>query len=166
MRVESFTSITHNYFRQKSVTQKNQASPTPQEEAGQHAPQTDTVKLRNRDQEVRRHEQAHLSAAGGLATGGANFSYQTGPDGKRYAVGGEVNIDTSPVSGDPNATIRKAQQIRRAALAPADPSSQDRAVAASASVMEMKARRDLQEKNEEESPESSIPPTRTIDLFI
>ena len=74
--------------------------------------------------------QAHMAAAGGNARGGPSYEYQTGPDGKRYAVGGEVSIDASAVSGDPKATIRKAQQVCRAALEPGDPSGQDRSVAA------------------------------------
>jgi hypothetical protein len=56
-----------------------------------------------------------------------------------YAVGGEVQIDTSP-AGSPEATIRKMQQIRRAALAPSQPSGTDRAVAAQASQIETQAR--------------------------
>ncbi len=99
--------------------------------------------LSRRDVEVRRHEQAHKSAAGSHATGGPSFEYQTGPDGQRYAVGGEVGIDTSPVGGDPAATIRKMQQIRAAALAPAKPSSQDRRVAAETSRAEQDARAEL-----------------------
>jgi hypothetical protein len=94
--------------------------------------------LRKRDAEVRAHEMAHVAAAGGLA-GAPTFSYQTGPDGKRYAVGGSVSIDTSG-GADPEETIAKAQRIRAAALAPADPSGQDRAVAAKAAQMESSAR--------------------------
>lgn len=96
-------------------------------------------KLKARDREVRAHEMAHLAAAGGLATSGASFSYQRGPDGVSYAVGGEVKIDTSSGS-NPEETLRKAQIIRAAALAPAEPSGQDRAVAAKASQMEAQAR--------------------------
>jgi hypothetical protein len=48
------------------------------------------------------------------------------PDGCDYALGGEVAIDTSAIAGDPEATLRKMEQIRRAALAPANPSGQDR----------------------------------------
>jgi hypothetical protein len=96
--------------------------------------------LEKRDQEVRAHEQAHVMAGGNLVRGGASYSYKTGPDGKRYIVNGEVSIDSSPVEGDPEATIRKAEQIRRAALAPADPSAQDRHVAAEASNMAAQAR--------------------------
>ena len=70
--------------------------------------QKEVDQLKARDQEVRVHEAAHLAAAGGFAQGGASYSYQTGPDGRRYAVGGEVSINTSAVPGDPEATIRKA----------------------------------------------------------
>ena len=130
----------------------------------------EVAKLRSRDAEVRAHEQAHAAAAGGVAKGGPSFTYQRGPDGKLYAVGGEVNIDTSSIPGNPEATIRKARQIRAAALAPADPSSQDRAVAASATAMEIKAKQELQEETREQSSEKTEdppPPTSPhIDLFV
>ena len=99
--------------------------------------------LKKRDREVRAHEAAHKAAAGGLAKGGASFSYTRGPDGKLYAIGGEVSIDTSPVAGNPQATLQKANQIRAAALAPAQPSAQDRAVAAEAGIMAAEARAEL-----------------------
>jgi hypothetical protein len=98
--------------------------------------------LKARDAEVRAHEQAHIAAAGGIAVSGPTYTYQTGPDGQKYAIGGEVNIDMSPES-EPEATIRKMQQVRRAALAPADPSPQDRAVASAASQIEAQARQEL-----------------------
>lgn len=115
--------------------------------------QSEIQALKDRDREVRIHEQAHLSAAGGIAVSGAQFSFTTGPDGQRYAIGGEVNIDTSPVSGDPEATLRKADAIRRAALAPAQPSSQDFSVASSAASMANNARIELlrQQQNTQES---------------
>ncbi len=127
----------------------NNATVTNKQPAPQLSPQEQqqVLELKRRDSEVKAHEQAHLSAAGDLAQGGASFDYETGPDGKRYAVGGEVNIDTSTVSGDPQATLRKAQQIRRAATAPADPSAQDRSVAAEASRMEAQARIEIADKN-------------------
>ncbi len=96
--------------------------------------------LQQRDREVRAHEQAHMAAAGGLARGGASFSFVSGPDGRRYAIGGEISIDTSPVSGDPAATLLKAARIRQAALAPAQPSSQDMQVASRAAQMAQEAR--------------------------
>lgn len=103
--------------------------------------------LKARDSEVRAHEQAHLAAAGGLATSGASFQYVTGPDGQRYATGGEVGIDVSPVPNDPQATLLKAETIRRAALAPAQPSGQDLSVASKAAAMANKASAELLLKN-------------------
>ncbi len=111
--------------------------------------------LKSRDREVRQHEQAHMAAAGPYANGGPSFEYTRGPDGKRYAVGGEVQIDTSRES-EPEATIRKAQQIYRAALAPADPSSQDRSVASQAKKMEMEARSELSKQQAEEGNSSEV----------
>lgn len=105
--------------------------------------QKQTEILKARDREVRTHEQAHLSAAGGLAMGGASFEFVTGPDGQRYATGGEVSIDTSGVPGDPAATLRKAETIRRAALAPAQPSGQDYSVASKATAMANQARMEM-----------------------
>lgn len=105
--------------------------------------QLQVQRLQARNQEVRAHEQAHLNAAGGIATGGAHFTFATAPDGRRYAIGGEVNIDVSEVQGDPDATIRKAEQIRRAALAPANPSAQDQQIASRANAMANQARLEL-----------------------
>jgi hypothetical protein len=97
------------------------------------SPEAEAVvaELKARDREVKAHEQAHMAAGAGL-TGGASYSFQTGPDGQRYAVGGEVQISTGAVAGDPEATIEKAEQVRKAALAPANPSAQDLSVAAAA----------------------------------
>jgi len=95
--------------------------------------------LKKIDAQVRAHEAAHQAAAGGLARG-KSFTYTTGPDGGQYAVGGEVQIDTSPIPNNPQATITKMQQVQRAALAPADPSGQDLAVASQAASAAQKAR--------------------------
>lgn len=107
------------------------------------------AELKSRDQEVRTHEMAHMMVGGSLVRKGASYQYQTGPDGQRYAVGGEVSIDSSAVSGDPSATIRKMEQVKRAALAPAEPSSQDRAVAAAAAQTEAAARLELLQRSAE-----------------
>jgi hypothetical protein len=100
-------------------------------------------KLAQTDRKVRSHEQAHLAAAGPYARGGATYTFERGPDGRLYAVGGEVAIDTSPVAGDPEATLRKAQAIKASALAPADPSAQDRAVAAQAAQLAASAQAEI-----------------------
>jgi len=144
--------------------------------------------LKKRDAEVKAHESAHMASGGDIVQGGATYEYQTGPDGKMYAVGGEVKIDISP-ERTPEATIRKMQQVRRAALAPAQPSGTDRAVAAQASQIEALARMERTQKapeggngnNPAADSESSLVPAATepasrpsigkaggrqIDLFI
>ncbi|MCK4973991.1 MAG: hypothetical protein KAR81_01945, partial [Sulfurimonas sp.] len=88
--------------------------------------------LQSRDTEVHAHEAAHQS--GGAATGGASYTYQQGPDGKMYAVGGEVSISISSGS-TPEETIANARAVIASAMAPANPSGQDLAVASSARVM-------------------------------
>lgn len=103
--------------------------------------QRQLVALQRADREVRAHEQAHMAAGAGLVRG-SSYSYEAGPDNRRYAVAGEVSIDVSP-GRTPEETIAKARQIRAAALAPADPSTADRQVAAAASQMEMQAQREL-----------------------
>lgn len=107
-------------------------------------------RLRARDAEVRAHEQAH-AAAGGSHAGAPNFAYERGPDGRMYAVSGHVGIDAGEVAGDPEATLRKMQQIQRAALAPAEPSAQDRKVAAKAAAKASRARQEIQAGRGEES---------------
>ncbi len=99
--------------------------------------------LKNRDREVKAHELAHVSVGGRYVTSGARFSYEKGPNGQLYAVAGEVGINTSEVPGDPRATLLKAQVIARAALAPANPSAQDRNVAAQATAMMQQAKVDI-----------------------
>jgi len=102
------------------------------------------AELSARDREVRAHEQAH-AAVGGPFAGSPQYSFQSGPNGKQYAVGGEVSISLSPIAGNPEATIRKAEVVHRAALAPAEPSSQDRAVASQATQMKLQAQIELRE---------------------
>ncbi|HEY2902425.1 MAG TPA: putative metalloprotease CJM1_0395 family protein [Polyangia bacterium] len=97
-------------------------------------------KLEARDAAVHAHEAAHMAAGKGL-TGGASYTYETGPDGRRYAVGGEVPVSLSP-GRTPDETIQNAETVRAAALAPADPSAQDLEVAGQASQMEAQARQE------------------------
>ncbi|MDX1587402.1 MAG: putative metalloprotease CJM1_0395 family protein [Oleiphilaceae bacterium] len=98
--------------------------------------------LKARDREVRAHETAH-QAVGGQYTGAISYVFKRGPDGNQYAVGGEVPIDTAPIEGDPQATIEKMRVVQAAALAPAEPSAQDRAVAAKAMQLMLQAQSEL-----------------------
>lgn len=106
------------------------------------AEQEQVEELKSRDAEVRTHEQAHANV-GGQYAGAPSYDFETGPDGKRYAVGGEVSIDVSEVPGDPQATIQKMEQVKAAALAPAEPSVQDQKVAAEATQKASQARVEL-----------------------
>ncbi len=106
------------------------------------AEQDQVADLKARDAEVRRHEQAH-AAVGGQYAGSPSYTYQTGPDGQRYAIGGAVSIDASPVPDDPAATIAKMEVVKAAALAPAEPSAADRQVASLADAQRAQAIADL-----------------------
>lgn len=122
--------------------------------------QKQVEELKSRDREVKNHEQAHIVAGGSYVKGGASYDYQTGPDGKQYAVGGSVNIDTSPVANNPEATIAKAQVIIKAALAPTEPSGQDQKVASSARQMMNEARQELNsQRNDENGNDNKIDKT-------
>ncbi len=161
-----------SHFQVSAQTSKEQPPQSPQQLTPEKEKQIE--QLKKRDAEVRRHEHAHKAAAGQYASGGPSYDYQTGPDGKQYAVGGEVQIDTSEVPNDPQATIKKAQRIKRAALAPKDPSSQDRKVAAEASKMETKARQELADLKQQENQlynqsgqKAGHPPQPAVfDLFV
>ncbi len=104
-------------------------------------------RLKQRDRKVRSHENAHAAAAGPYKRGGAQFSYKTGPDGKQYAVSGNVSIDMGSESS-PEATIAKMKTIQRAAIAPQDPSAQDRSTYSAAVRREMSARQALREEEQ------------------
>ncbi|MFT5887997.1 MAG: hypothetical protein ACI9BO_000810 [Zhongshania sp.] len=103
--------------------------------------QAEVRNLAERDREVRSHELAH-SVAGGRYSGSPSYEFKRGPDGNTYAVNGEVSIDLARAA-TPQATIEKMEIVRQAALAPADPSSQDRQVAAEAARIAAQARQEL-----------------------
>jgi hypothetical protein len=121
--------------RQENGDGQNENSSGKQQNTAQQrqeaAEQRELAELKKRDAEVKAHEAAHASVGGQLASG-PSYSFEVGPDGQQYAVAGEVQIDLSPVPGDPQATIIKMQQVKAAALAPAEPSGADRQVAAEA----------------------------------
>lgn len=126
--------------------------------------QREVDELKKTDQEVKAHERAHMAAGAGLVMGGANYQYQRGPDGKMYAVGGEVKIDTSREK-DPKNTIDKMQQVKRAALAPSQPSGQDRSVAARASQIEAEARIELLKENAEKVQQDDATEEMSSDII-
>jgi hypothetical protein len=118
--------------------------------------------LKKIDKRVHTHEQAHLSAAGGYARGGAHYDYVRGPDGNKYANSGHVSLDTSREK-TPEATIKKANIIQKAALAPADPSPADKQIAANAAKMAADAEQELAEEQKAKLKGSEAPPPDTPD---
>ncbi len=115
--------------------------------------QREINQLSARDREVRAHEAAH-AAVGGQYAGAPSYEFERGPDGVNYAVAGEVSIETGRAA-TPEETIQKAQVVRRAALAPVDPSPQDRRVAALASRLESQARAEISANRAEELQKSN-----------
>lgn len=133
---------TRDSATQRPARETQQASRLTAEE------QSQVKQLQQRDQEVKAHERAHKAAGGRYVTGGG-FTYQRGPDGQRYAIGGEVTIDAS-LSGSPRDKLQKAETIRRAALAPADPSPQDQRVASQAAMAAAEARSEISAEQRQE----------------
>lgn len=128
---------------QLSSDENQAAAQKRQEQQYQQAVNQQLRQLQSRDREVRAHEAAHVAVGGQYVTGGPSFTYQRGPNGRFYAIGGEVNLDVSSIPANPQATLDKAEVIQRAALAPAQPSPQDLRVAANAAQMASRARVDI-----------------------
>lgn len=104
--------------------------------------------LKARDAEVKTHEQAHRAAAAGINASAPSYDYETGPDGKKYAVGGEVNVSFRE-GGSAESNVAKAQAMKAAALAPAQPSSQDLSAARNADALIVKFKEQQIQENEE-----------------
>lgn len=88
-------------------------------------------KFRAKDAEIRTHEQTHASI--GHTTSPISYNYQEGPDGKMYAVGGSVRLDTS-IPDDPKAAAFKLDMIQKAASGVADASPADRAISSQSNL--------------------------------
>lgn len=126
----------------------------PEKKTGELTPaeQKKVDELKERDAEVRRHEQAHASA-GGQYAGSPSYETEQGPDGRSYAVGGSVDIDVTPIADDPAATIQKMQIVQRAALGVDEPSAADRNIANEAARHTAKARQEMAAENTPDNEE-------------
>lgn len=151
---------------QPETTQGSQLNPRRPDAAGgskteTSAEQVEIRELKQRDQAVRAHERAHQSA-GGQYVSAAQLRYTRGADGRLYASEGEVTINAAPIPGDAEATLIKAGIVRRAALAPVDPSAADLRVAAEAARIQARARSELQQQRSEDPDDGE----RTRDFSI
>ncbi len=131
---------------QKQTKPSEDDEPEAQDQELTEEEKREVEELRQTDQKVRAHEQAHAAAG---ATN-VRYDYQTGPDGRQYAVGGTADISAQAPAGDHDSKLEQARKMKAAALAPADPSPQDMAVAAKAARLELEA---VQEKTEAEREE-------------
>ena len=117
--------------------------------------QQEIKQLMQTDKEIRTHEQAH-KAVGGSFAGPLSYEYATGPDGKPYAVAGEVPIHAPQVE-EKEEMLTILEKVRQAALAPAQPSPQDLRVAANASAQIQQLRGEVRQEEtadvEEEIPD-------------
>lgn len=152
IRLEDGLSVSE---KTESAPQSTEKLPTGVELTPEEQKEVDELKAR--DQEVRIHEMAHVLAGGAHVTSGPSYTYKTGPDGKGYAIGGSVGIDTSPIEGNPEATIQKMQTVAAAALAPAKPSGPDLKIAAAARQAEAKARSELAQVQPEQRDNEKQP---------
>jgi hypothetical protein len=134
----------------EEATQDQQSNQSSKQEKQQELiEQKEIQQLKKRDAEVKAHEQAHATVGGALA-GAPQYQYTVGPDGKRYAIAGEVKIDISPEQ-DPQQTITKMEKVKRAALAPVEPSPQDLKVAAEAGQIANQALAELAVQRSQEA---------------
>ena len=142
-----FSQINQQSDAEKAAEQAEKQVKAQQQKAIQ-AEQQIINELSKRDTEVKTHEQAH-KAIGGMFAQSPSFSYEKGPDGKRYAVDGEVQIDVGVIKGDPQATFNKMQKVYAAAMAPNQPSSADIRVAAEAVQKMNQAKAEMAEQRQE-----------------
>jgi len=111
--------------------------------------QKEVKELERIDRQVKSRELTHRAVAGNYARGSVYFDYVTGPDGKRYAEEGHINIDSRPVPNNPEATIRKARAIRSVELSTTNTSPQNRTVSAEIAKIEREARMELKTEQRE-----------------
>ncbi|MBI3985421.1 MAG: hypothetical protein HY343_00750 [Lentisphaerae bacterium] len=125
-----FPTYSKRQILQAPTSRKKPSSDSTEEEAIQR----ELIRqLQQRDNEVRLHEMIHKSILGPYG-GAVQYEYETGPDGKVYAVGGSIDVDLSEAA-TPEATQAKALTVRAASLAVGNPSPADIATASKASLI-------------------------------
>ncbi len=114
--------------------------------------------LEERDRKVRQREEAHVRAAGLLASGGPKYRYEIGPDGKRYAVEGHTDIKVKE-GNTPEERLKNAKQAERAAQQGGAVTPQSAKVLAEARGEAQKAQQEIEteQKGEEQESSSSQP---------
>ncbi|MGB5792250.1 putative metalloprotease CJM1_0395 family protein [Poseidonibacter sp.] len=119
---------------EKSVFEKNDTVNISDNKYDENDYERVLEKFKNLDAQTRTHEQTHASLANTL--GAINYNYQTGPDGKLYATGGHVRLDTS-IPQDEEAAIAKLDDLAKAATASEGLSGADAMIARTANLNKM-----------------------------
>ncbi len=109
--------------------------------------QKEIEKIRKNSRNVKLRELVYRAVVGNYVRNTVSFEYETGPDGIKYAVAGHTTIDTRPIINNPEATIRKAQAIKKTKI--------DRAVAVEVEKMEREAIMELKEEQRKESDDAT-----------
>lgn len=118
------------------------------------------AELASIEREVIAHERAHQSA-GGAYTGSATYGYTEGPDGKAYITSGEVAIRAPQIEPSEKG-LQVVEQVKRAALAPANPSGQDLRVASKMEAIAQRIRAEMAKRSYAEKDT----PTPEIDMVL
>ena len=103
--------------------------------------------MRKNGSNVKLRELVHRAIIGNYVRGAVSFDYDTGPDGLKYAVAGHTTVDTRPIINNPEASIRKAQAIKRTKI--------DHNVAVEVEKMEREAIMALKEEQRKESDDTT-----------
>ncbi|HOP62134.1 MAG TPA: putative metalloprotease CJM1_0395 family protein [Spirochaetota bacterium] len=123
-----------------------------------------TEQLKARDREVRQHEAAHSRSPELIKVGATRFDYTIGPDGKAYATGGKVTLSTGSAR-TPEEALSKAEALKKAAMAPGEPSSKDFQAMNAAVAMEHEARNRIY-SDSKKNEQSGNPELKGLNLNI
>lgn len=99
--------------------------------------------MQDKSNEIKRHEERHSVALRDVDSDAKpQYKEEQGPDGRKYAVAGEVNTNVVPVPGNAKATEKKADAIYRSAMHDEKRSKEDNQVARQAMQMKQEAGKD------------------------
>jgi hypothetical protein len=121
--------------------------------------QLDRLKLTDRLVRQREETQGRLTFE--LWDGGPEYRYETGPDGKKYAVDGTVRV--SELNDSPEEKLRRARLVRMSALIDIPPSPEGQKDAAKAIAEEGEAIRELRKRTKD--PDEGGPIGGTLDVI-
>lgn len=106
--------------------------------------ETEVRQMDDKSRKITNHENKHAAILRDSGTGVADakpqLTQKQGPDGRQYAVAGEVNTDLRPVPGNPKATEHKAEAVYRSAIGDTDRSESDNQAARQALFSAQEAR--------------------------